>query len=327
MTILAGDLGGTKTVLALYRNDAPMNQPTHVHRFASGAYDSLESIIEEFLASHSLEPKAACFGVAGPVVANKARITNLPWIIRAASLSECFSIPTVKLINDVEATAAAVPHFQAEDLFVLNKGTRDPFGTIAVVAPGTGLGIGFLVWVGDRYRPFPTEGGHVSFAPKTHEEWELLGFLEKRFGHVSFERVCSGSGIPNIYEYLRSTGRYSEPEDVRKIITAASDPTPEIVTRGVDGEVEICTATVDMFIRILGGVLGNVALMVLATGGLYLGGGIPPRILKRLQRGDFLASLTDKGRFTELCSNIPVHVILDSQSALHGAAHRAREYR
>lgn len=232
MTILAGDLGGTKTVLALYRDEDPINKPSHVQRFASSAYDSLETIIEEFLAHHPLKPAAACFGVAGPVVANKARITNLPWTIRASTLSERFSIPAVKLINDVEATAAAVPHFETDDLFVLNKGVRDPFGTIAVVAPGTGLGIGFLVWVGDRYLPFPTEGGHMSFAPKTHEEWELLGFLEKRFGHVSFERVCSGSGIPNIYHYLRTTGRYSEPEDVRKIVATAADPTPEIVTRG-----------------------------------------------------------------------------------------------
>jgi glucokinase len=324
MTILAGDLGGTKTVLALYRPDDPIARPTRLEKYVSRDFAGLEPIVETFLAEGGETPAAACFGLAGPIVAGEARITNLPWVVRAELLGRRFGIADVDLLNDVQSVAEAVATFGPEDVHTLNVGTPQPGGTRAVVAPGTGLGIAFMVRVGDRYHAFPTEGGHVSFAPRTHEELELLRFLEARFDHVSFERVCSGSGIPNIYAYLRDAGRYDEPDWLKRQLAEADDPTPMIVTCGIEERAAICDAAVDMFVRILGGVLGNVALMVMATGGLYLGGGIPPRILARLRHPDLLAAVRDKGRFSALCADIPVHVILDPLAGLHGAAAHAR---
>ena len=320
MTILAGDIGGTKTVLALISAENGVGRPSRQARFASGEHESLEVIIHAFLADCETTPQIASFGVAGPVIGRRAKITNLPWVIDADAIGETFGIPTVHLLNDLEAIATAVPHLAAGDLCTLNAGRPDPAGTKAVIAPGTGLGMSFLTWTGERYQAHPTEGGHASFAPATPEQVELLAYLARRFGHVSYERVCSGSGIPNLYDYLLTSGGSVEPEWLRQALSEAVDPTPIIVTAGLERRAEICVGALDMFVRILGGVVGNVALKVLATGGLYLGGGIPPRILSRLRQPDFLAAIAHKGRFSELLSGIPVHVILDPHAALHGAA-------
>ncbi len=323
--ILAGDIGGTKTVLALFSPDEGGKRPVRETRFVSGDYDSFEAIVAAFLAGTDVVPEMASFGVAGPVIGRQAKITNLPWVISAVAVGETFGIPTVRLLNDLEAIATAVPHLARDDLCTLNAGRPDDTGTKAVIAPGTGLGMSFLTWTGGRYHAHPTEGGHASFAPATPEQLELLDYLARRFGHVSYERVCSGSGIPNLYDYLRVSGGHVEPDWLRKALSEAVDPTPIIVDAGLERRVEICVATLDMFVRILGGVVGNMALKVLATGGLYLGGGIPPRILSRLRQPDFLAAITHKGRFSELLANIPVHVILDPQAALHGAAYDCLE--
>jgi glucokinase len=218
-----------------------------------------------------------------------------------------------------------VPHLTPDAICTLNVGQRDPTGTIGVIAPGTGLGEAFLVWTGNRYQSCPTEGGHAAFAPVTREQVELLDYLEPRFGHVSFERVCSGSGIPNLYDFLRMQNLYNEPEWLLEALAQAPDPTPVIINTALSGKARICIATLDLFVRILGGVVSNLALQVFATGGLYLGGGIPPRILSRLQRPDFLESICYKGRFSDWVSRIPVHVILDPKAALHGAAWHALE--
>jgi glucokinase len=323
--ILAGDIGGTKTVLALFSPDEGGKRPVRETRFVSGDYDSFEAIVAAFLAGTDVVPEMASFGVAGPVIGRQAKITNLPWVISAVAVGETFGIPTVRLLNDLEAIATAVPHLARDDLCTLNAGRPDATGTKAVIAPGTGLGMSFLTWTGGRYHAHPTEGGHASFAPATPEQLELLDYLARRFGHVSYERVCSGSGIPNLYDYLRVSGGHAEPDWLRKALSEAVDPTPIIVDAALERRVEICVATLDMFVRILGGVVGNMALKVLATGGLYLGGGIPPRILSRLRQPDFLAAITHKGRFSELLANIPVHVILDPQAALHGAAYDCLE--
>jgi glucokinase len=323
--ILAGDIGGTKTVLALFSPDDGIKQPVRETRFVSGEYDSLEAIIAAFLAGTDVSPEMASFGVAGPVIGRQAKITNLPWVISADTVGETFGIPTVRLLNDLEAIATAVPHLSQDDLCTLNAGRPDATGTKAVIAPGTGLGMSFLTWTGGRYQAHPTEGGHASFAPATPEQVELLDYLARRFGHVSYERVCSGGGIPNLYNYLRVSGGFTEPDWLRQALSEAVDPTPIIVDAALERRAEICVGTLDMFVRILGGVVGNMALKVLATGGLYLGGGIPPRILSRLRQPDFLAAITHKGRFSELLSNIPVHVILDPQAALHGAAYDCLE--
>ena len=318
--ILAGDIGGTKTVLALYARGGDIRHPTKETRFASGDYASLEAIIGEFLADSPTHPSAAAFGVAGPVMGHRAEVTNLPWVIDADTISETFSIPVVHLLNDLRAVATAVPHLGPQDFAALNEHDPQPPGTIAVIAPGTGLGMAYLNWVDGEYRALPTEGGHQSFAPTTPVQADLLAFLTQRFGHVSFERVCCGIGVPNLYDFLLSTGRYSEPEWLRDALAATDDATPVIMNAGQAGKADICVAALDLFVQILGTVVGNAAVQFLPTGGIYLGGGIAPRILDRLRQPDFLQAMCDKGRFSELVACYPVRVMLDPKAALHGAA-------
>ncbi|MCA9959435.1 MAG: glucokinase [Anaerolineales bacterium] len=319
--ILAGDIGGTKTVLALFANDGDVQRPLRQTTFPSNKYSSLENIIAEFLAGESEMPVAASFGVAGPVVNGRAAITNLPWVIDAQIISDTFHIPRVHLLNDLEAIATAVPHLAGDELVTLNSGVPNPTGAIAVIAPGTGLGEAFLVWDGQRYRAYPTEGGHVSFAPNNQEELDLLVYLQRKFGHVSYERVCSGSGIPNIFDFLSDGHYYKNPGWLRRDLALAEDRTPIIFHAALEKREPIAVATLELFVKILGGEVGNIALKMLATGGVYIGGGIPPRILPLLQRPEFLGFVAHKGRFSELLSHIPLHVIQNPQVALHGAAH------
>jgi glucokinase len=318
--ILAGDIGGTKTILALFSREQGVRYPLREQRFPSSEYTSLESIISAFLADIDERPTAASFGVAGPVVNRKAHLTNLPWIIDADGIAQAFAIPEVHLLNDLQAIATSVPHLASDDIYTLNTGQANPGGTIAVVAAGTGLGEAFLVWTGIRYQAYPTEGGHTSFAPVTHEQLQLLDYLQPRFGRVSFERVCSGSGIPNLYDYLSNRAQYEKPDWLRQALSEAEDPTPVIVNTALSRKAQICVATLDLFAHILAGVVGDMALKVFATGGVYLGGGIPPRILPRLQKQDFLDAVTHKGRFRHWVAQIPIHVILNPNAALHGAA-------
>ena len=319
--ILAGDIGGTKTLVGLFERADDLKHPVRQRSYPSQRYSSLEDIISEFLAEGNEQPPAASFAVAGPVVHGRSEITNLPWIIAAETISETFGIPQVHLMNDVEATAAAIPALDAEDVAILREGVVDPKGAIAVIAPGTGLGESFLTWNGTRYQAHPCEGGHASFAPSSPIEVDLLTYLYPRYGHLSFERVCSGSAIPSLYEFLRIRGDYAEPDWLRKSLAEADDPNPVIVGAALEKSAELCVATLDLFVRILAGEVGNMALNVLATGGVYLGGGIPPRILPRLQQPDFLASISQKGRFKGLLDKIPVYVILDPEVNLHGAAY------
>jgi glucokinase len=318
--ILAGDIGGTKTVLALISPEAGVKSPVREERYASANYETFDAVLAEFLEGVAPRPRAASFGIAGPIIDQTCKTTNLPWSIDAAEISSRFGIPSVHLLNDLESIATAVPQLGPDDLFILREGTKHPQGPIGVVAPGTGIGEAFLIWSDGGYTAYATEGGHVSFAPVTPEQLEMLEYLQRRFGHVSVERVCSGSGYINIYDYLLSTGRYEEPEWLRESIAKATDPTPIIMDSGIDRKAPICIAALDLFVGILGGVLGNMALKILATGGLYLGGGLPPRMLTRLQQPDFLDAICYKGRFREWVSRIPVDVILDPKAALHGAA-------
>ncbi|MEM8885978.1 MAG: glucokinase [Planctomycetota bacterium] len=323
--ILAGDIGGTKTVLALLDSDDGVREPAVEKRFASKDFASLDEIVAAFLAETNARPTVATFGIAGRIAGRRVRTTNLPWHIDADALEHAFGIRRVALINDVQAIALAVPHLRDDELCVLHEGRREEKGCIGVVAPGTGLGESFLTWSGTAWQAWPTEGGHTSFAPVTLEQLELLQYLERRYGHVSFERVCSGSGVPNIYDYLVASGRYEEPDWLREQVRTAADITPVIVEAGLARTTPICIAALDLFVRVLGGVLGNMALRVMATGGLYLGGGIPPRIVERLRKRDVRDAICFKGRFREWLSVIPVSVILDPKAALHGAAWHALE--
>ncbi|MFZ1397664.1 MAG: glucokinase [Candidatus Promineifilaceae bacterium] len=320
--LLAGDIGGTKTVLALFSTAESVDtlHPLHLQTFPSGRFSSLEAIIAQFLQDKAVTVEAATFGVAGPVVNGRSQITNLPWIIDAANIGQTFRIEKVALLNDLEAIATAVPHLQANDLATINDGTPTPGGAIAVIAPGTGLGEAFLIWDGQRYQAHPSEGGHATFAPTNADQRAMQAYLETKFNHISFERVCSGSGIPNLYNFWRQDGRFPEPAWLREQIDQAEDPTPVIVEAGLAKTADICAATVEMFVDILAGEVSNMALKVLSTGGVYLGGGIPPRLLNLLQTERFCSQFADKGRFTTLLKNMPVQVICNPQVALLGAA-------
>ena len=320
--ILAGDIGGTKTILALFSRTAGAHMPVVEATFPSSGYASLEAVIQEFLAANSASVESACFGVAGPVVAGRASITNLPWVIDAAAIRDGLGLGRVHLLNDLESIAHAVRILEGDDIATLNTGAALEGGALGVIAPGTGLGEAFLAWDGAHYRAYPSEGGHASFAPNTADEIGLLRYLQAKIGHVSYERVCSGLGIPNIYDYVRDSLFARETPAVAAALAAAADPTPVIVGFALDSAAPcpLCVATVDLFVGILGAEAGNLALKVLATGGVYLGGGIPPRILPQLRHPRFLAAFREKGRFREMLGAVPVHVILNPKAALLGAA-------
>lgn len=322
--LLAGDIGGTKTVLAIFEEGAADfdHIPLFEAVFPSSQFDSLEAIIHEFLKDKAVDLNSACFGVAGPVVGHQAEITNLDWLIDAQAIGKMLGVNTV-LLNDLEAIANAVPHLEPEDLYVLNDGSPSPDGAKAVIAPGTGLGEAFLVWDGQRYESYPSEGGHAAFAPTSSLQLELLDYWLKRLNHVSYERLCSGIGIPNIYRFLRDSGRYEEASWLREDLAEAKDPTPVIVNAAIEETAEICVETLNLFMEILAGEAANLALKVLATGGVYLGGGIPPRILPQLESSRFMEVFRNKGRFSEMMDTMPVYVIRNPKVALFGAAYEA----
>ncbi|GAB4576334.1 MAG: glucokinase [Anaerolineae bacterium] len=318
---LIGDMGGTKTVLSLFAADEATPHLLVEQTFPSREYDSLEACIAEFLEQHPARIVRAGFGVAGPVEAGRARITNLSWTIDAAQVSAALGGVPVRLLNDLAAIANAVPFLPPEDVETLNPGQPAPGGTIAVIAPGTGLGEAFLTWDGARYRAYPSEGGHTDFGPTDRQELGLLEYLLARKAHVSYELICSGLGIPNIYAYLKESGFAEEPAWLTEQLELAVDPTPVIVTTALDESLgcALCQETLRMFVKILGAEAGNLALKVYATGGVYIGGGIPPRILPLLKRPEFLEAFRAKGRFAELLTRVPVHVIKNPKIALLGA--------
>jgi glucokinase len=318
--LLAGDIGGTKCVLALFSDELGPHHCIEVARYSSSDHDSLTAIVAHFVARYDARPATACFGVAGPVQNNRVQVTNLPWQVDGRALSAALNGVPVYLLNDLEAIANAIPILESQDVEILKPGEVDPEGPIAVVAPGTGLGEAFLFWDGQRYRAIPSEGGHTDFAPATALELELLSFLQPRLGHVSYERVCSGIGLPNLYAFLRDTGKYPEPDWLADDLSQAEDPTPIIVRAAQAGRAPLCEATLELFLAILGSEAGNMVLQILATGGVYLGGGIPPRILPQLQGDAFLRAFTRKGRFSDLLGRVQVEVIVDPRAALHGAA-------
>jgi glucokinase len=319
--LIAGDIGGTKTDLAIYSSESGPRTPltqTNVH---SADYPSLQALVAEFLAQAKLSVDVASFDVAGPVIDGHAKTTNLPWVLDERSLARDLNLKSVHLMNDLEAIARAVPVLQASDLITLNAGEAVPQGAIAVIAPGTGLGESFLTWNGSQYVAHSSEGGHSDFAPTDQRQIRLLQYLLQRFDHVGIERVCSGIGIPNIYEYFRDAEKMPERPDVAQSIASAHDRTKAIVDAAVDpnNPSERCQATVEMFVSILASEAGNLVLKVLATGGIYIAGGVALHVLSALQKPSFMDAFTRKGRFKDLMARIPVHVIT-TRAALLGAA-------
>lgn len=328
--ILAADIGGTKTNLALITTDRGPRRPLKETRYASAQHESLGAIVGHFLGENADllaadRLKAAAFGVAGPIAGDVAQITNLPWLVSRVELAAALDLRAsrVALLNDLEATATAVPHLLPADLHTLNVGQPTANGPIGVIAPGTGLGEAYLTWDGSRYRAHPSEGGHTDFAPANETQLALLNYLYRQYEHVSAERVCSGMGLPNIYHFFKDTGLALEPPWLADALAEASDATPIIVGHALDDAhgAEICRLTLDMFVAILGAEAGNLAVTLLASGGIYVGGGIPPRILTVLESPLFINAFRNKGRFQDLMDRIPVHVILNPNTALLGVAY------
>jgi len=319
--LLAGDVGGTKTDLAVYSREGGPHAPHYQAEVYSADYPSLQALVTEFLSTVKMPVERACFDVAGPVIDGHAKVTNLPWAMDEVSLADDLKLKSVRLVNDLEAVAQAIPILRPDHVRTLNVGQPIPTGAIGVVAPGTGLGESFLTWDGSKYVAHSSEGGHSDFAPTDERQIGLLKYLLERFGHVSVERVCSGLGIPNIYAYLRDIERIPEDTEVSRLIASAKDPTPIISKVGLDPNrpSKLCAATIETFISILGSEAGNLAVKVLATGGIYLAGGIPLHMLGARNGARFMESFKRKGRFSELIERIPVHVILTS-AALVGAA-------
>lgn len=320
MKALVGDIGGTKTALAIVSSEIGPRGLSNEKHFVSSQYDSVDEIIHAYLSDAAVQVDAICLVVAGPVIDGKSIITNLPWVMDEEHLAAKFNVMRANLLNDLEGMAYSVPILNDEDVFTLSAGAPVNGGSVAVIAPGTGLGEAYLTKDSANYCAHASEGGHASFSPINALQIELLEFLQHKKGleHVSMERVCSGSlGIPNLYAFLKETGKHPEPDWLARKLAEGVDMAPVIF--GAVHDSELCAATLNLFCSILAVEAGNHALKILATGGIYLGGGIPPRILEELQKPEFLATLRRKGRFEGLLTKMPVKVILNTKAPLMGA--------
>ena len=319
--LIAGDIGGTKTDLAIYSVESGPHVPLVQREIHSADYPSLQTMVSEFLGQAKMPVYSASFDVAGPVINGRAKVTNLPWAMDENSLATDLRLSAVHLMNDLEAVARAVPVLRASDLITMNEGEAVANGPIAIIAPGTGLGESFLTWNGSQYVAHGSEGGHSDFAPTDERQARLLNFLLPRWGHVSVERVCSGIGIPNVYDFLRDQERIPERPETAELIASSGDRTKAIVEAALDSQSpsDLCRATVEVVVSILASEAGNLALKVLATGGIYLAGGVALHLLAALRKPRFMQAFSRKGRFEDLMRRIPVHVIT-GRAALVGAA-------
>jgi glucokinase len=324
--VLTVDVGATKTALAVFAGPEAARQPEASARVASADWDDLVPLVRSFLDENGLRVEQAAVGVPGPVTAGEARLTNLPWCVSERRLGEELGIDSVALVNDVEAIAQGIPGLRpGQDLATVRSGVPEPCGTIGVVAPGTGLGEAFLTWDGGGYRAHPSEGGHTDFAPANDLQRELLEQLTRRHGHVSYERVASGSAVPDLYEFLLDSGRGNEPPERAERLRAADDRTAAIFEEAAHGD-GACRLAVELFVEVLGAEVGNVALTLYATGGVYLAGGIPRRIVPLLRGPRFLDAVRDKGRLasSELLERLAIHVVTQKRTAAIGLARVAR---
>jgi len=320
--ILAGDIGGTKTNLGLFAQGKKGPLPKVIKTFSSKNAPDLETIIRQFLEIHPASVTHACFGIAGPVINGMSKTTNLPWNVSEARIKEQFNFNHVMLLNDLTATAMAVPLLNSDEFFPLNQAEPIKGRNLALIAPGTGLGIAMLIYQNDQYVPIPSEGGHADFAPNNETEDELWRYLHRRYGHVSIERVVSGPGLVNIYRWLKDSDHLNEPDGLRQKLKKMG-PAKIITEAALANKDGGCVKALNMFVSIFGAVAGNLALTGMATGGVYLGGGISPKILSKLKEDIFMEAFTNKGRFKGFLEKIPVRVVLNDKAALIGAAYCA----
>jgi len=316
-TVLAADVGGTKVNVALFAYRNGRSECLRMQSIPSHELNDLISGVKQFLGSDPPALDAAVFGVAGPVRHGRTRFTNLSWVVDVEELRRSLGIQRVRLINDLEATAYGILTLEPSDLLVLNAGEHVR-GNVAVIAAGTGLGEAALIWNGVEYQAVPSEGGHTDFAPRNALESALLSFLWQRYGHASYERLLSGPGVVTIYEFLRQQGHAEEPPWLAARLRA-EDPAAVISQAGLQGGSALCAEALSLFTAIYGAEAGNLGLKFMATGGVYVAGGIAPKIRAKLTDGTFLAAFRDKGRMTELMDAMPVRVVLRETTALQGA--------
>jgi len=323
--ILAGDIGGTHTRIALFEETAGALVMALERVYPSREHKGLDEILSLFLKNEHASIDLACFGVAGPVIHNQVSTPNLPWVVEALQLAHQIGIERIWLINDLMAHASGVDDLAPEDFIALNKMDRSA-GNAALIAAGTGLGEAGIYWDGARRWPFPCEGGHCDFAPRNNTEIALLEYLLRKFGRVSYERVISGQGLQNIYDFLRDSGKEREPPWLKQELQSAPDSVALISQYGLQENASICRTALEIFVSVYGAEAGNLALKMMATGGLFVSGGIAAKIVPVLTTGEFLQAFVTKGRLQPVLETIPVRVIVNDRVGLVGAARYAVQH-
>ena len=319
MRVLAGDIGGTKTRLAVFDVHGTRLETLREQSYPSGSYSGLEDIVQDFLGGTRADCRQACFGIAGPVRDGRAQATNLPWIVEEQTMATLFGFQRVVLINDLEANAWGIGALNEDDVCPLNSGNPDAAGNACIISAGTGLGEAGLYWDGQRHWPFACEGGHASFSPSSDLEIALLKYLRERFGHASWERVLSGRGLVNVHDFLRTHKDVPTPSWLREEMSTG-DPAAAISRAAIDDRDALCAEALDLSIYLYGAEAANLALKIMATGGVYLGGGIGPKNLERLKGPKFMQGFLAKGRMQPLLAAMPVKIILNDRTALYGPA-------
>ncbi len=318
--ILAGEIGATRTRLAAFDKEGSRLKVVVEKTYQSQEHGSLSEIIAAFIQAEGIAVHSACLGVAGPVRRGRSKISNLPWVIDSRDLAKQLKLDSVGMINDLEAYAYGIDGLDSKDFVTLNAGSEDAEGNRAVISARTGLGVAGLYWDGYRHHPFACEGGHSDFAPRNALEMELLAYLQKKYGRISYERLLSGPGIKNIYDFLRDARKADEPQWLKDQIGAAPDPPAVISQLALEGKAAICDQTLSIFVSIYGAETGNCALNFLSTGGIFIGGSVAAKIVPKMKDPIFMESFLDKGRMESLLKEIPVTIVLNDDSGIIGAA-------
>ncbi|HEV2730894.1 MAG TPA: glucokinase [Terriglobales bacterium] len=318
--ILAGEIGATRTRLAAFETAGNKLQRVVERIYASQEHSGLSQIIAGFIKAEGIPVHSACFGVAGPVKGGRSKISNLPWVIDSRELAQQLKLDSIGLLNDLEAYAYGIDALESNDFITLSEGSEDAEGNRAVISARTGLGMAGLFWDGFRHHPFACEGGHTDFAPRNDLEMELLAYLQKKYGHISCERILSGPGIKNIYDFLRDAKKADEPKWLKEQMSAAQDPPALISQLALESKSAICEQTLSMFVSIYGAETGNCALNFMSTGGVFIGGSIAAKIVPKMRDPIFMQSFLDKGRMEPLLREMPVKIVLNDDSGIIGGA-------
>ena len=318
--ILAGEIGATRTRLAAYETEGNRLQRVVEKNYVSQQHDGLSGILADFIKTEGIPVHSACLGVAGPVRAGRSKISNLPWVIDSKEVAKQLRLNSVGLLNDLEAYAYGIDGLESKDFITLSEGAEDAEGNRAVISAKTGLGMAGLYWDGFRHHPFACEGGHADFAPRNELQMELLAYLQKKYGRISCERILSGPGIKNIYDFLRDAHKAEEPEWLRTQISAAPDPPALISKLALEGKAAICDQALSIFVSVFGAQAGNCALNFMSTGGIFIGGVIAAKIVPKMKDPLFLESFLDKGRMGTILKDMPVKIVVNDDAGMIGAA-------